>query len=128
MTLAINLKNKICVMIIILFADLGRGKSKPYDGNSIHKAVSMKKNRVTRFNELTMVDKVWLTYEFGDFLMSIEYYNYKIYLYALNSQFIELYQNIKTRQIETIIVAIYGALDKYANRILIGSLKKKYKT
>jgi hypothetical protein len=43
----------------------------------------MKSNR---FNNLTMTDKAWLTYEFGDFLMSIEYHDSRIHLYSLNCQ------------------------------------------
>jgi hypothetical protein len=78
-----------------------------------------------RFNDLTMTDRAWLTYEFGDFLMSIEYYDFRIHLYALNCQFVELFQNINTRQIERIEVANFNALDKYLSRIVIGSLRKK---
>jgi hypothetical protein len=84
----------------------------------------MKDNRITRFSQLTMADKVWLTYEFGYLLMSIEYYDHRIHLYSLNSHYIELYQNIETRQIERADIASYRALDKYLSRILIGSLKK----
>lgn len=76
-----------------------------------------------RFDNLTMVDKAWLVYEFGDFLMSIEYYDYRVRLYALNSQFIELFENIGTRQIERIQVASQDGLDKYLSRILIRNLK-----
>jgi hypothetical protein len=80
--------------------------------------------RSLSFNELAMSDRAWITYEFGDFLMSIEYYEYRIFLFSLQSQFIELYQNIDTRQIEKIEALPYCALDKYLNRILIANLKR----
>lgn len=73
----------------------------------------------TNFNELAITDKAWLIHEFGDCLMSIEYYDHRIYLYSLNNFFIELYQNIETRQIENIEEADYSALDKYLSRIII---------
>lgn len=81
--------------------------------------------KAARFNELTLVDKAWLVSEFGDLLVSIEYYDYRIFLFSLNSHFIEMFQNIDSRQIEKISVASYKDLDKYLSRILIGSLKIK---
>jgi hypothetical protein len=81
--------------------------------------------KTAHFNELTMVDKAWLMYEFGERLTSLEYYDYRVHLYALNNSFVELYQNIDTRQIERIEVASYQALDKYLSRILIGSIKRR---
>lgn len=81
--------------------------------------------KAARFNELTLVDKAWLVSEFGDLLVSIEYYDYRIFLFSLNSHLIEMFQNIDSRQIETICVASYKDLDKYLSRILIGSLKIK---
>lgn len=81
--------------------------------------------KAARFNELTLVDKAWLVSGFGDLLVSIEYYDYRIFLFSLNSHFIEMFQNIDSRQIEKISVASYKDLDKYLSRILIGSLKIK---
>lgn len=81
--------------------------------------------KTTQFNNLTIVDKAWLVYEFGDFLMSIEYYDYRVHLYSLNCQFVELYENIDNRQIERIEVAHYNALDKYLSRVLIRDIKIK---
>lgn len=81
--------------------------------------------KAARFNELTLVDKAWLVSEFGDLLVSIEYYDYRIFLFSLNSHLIEMFQNIDSRQIEKISVASYKDLDKYLSRILIGSLKIK---
>jgi hypothetical protein len=81
--------------------------------------------KTTQFNNLTMVDRAWLIYDFGEFLMSIEYYDYRINLYSLNSQFIEMFQNIDSRQIEKIQIASYNGLDKYLDRILLGNFKRK---
>lgn len=81
--------------------------------------------KMANFNDLTMVDKAWLMYEFGNFLMSIEYYDYRLHLYALNGQFIEVFENIYTHQVESIEVACYGSLDKYLNRIVLGNIKRK---
>ncbi|MGC1242898.1 MAG: hypothetical protein WA874_15015 [Chryseosolibacter sp.] len=78
-----------------------------------------------RFNELTLVDKAWLVSEFGALLLSIEYYDHRIHLFSLNSHFIEMYQNLETRQIDRISVASYKDIDKYLPRIIIGSLKIK---
>ncbi len=81
--------------------------------------------KTPQFNDLTLVDKAWLIYEYGDFLISIEYYDHRVQLYSLNNQFIELFQNIDTRQIDKIEVVTYNALDKYLSRILIQDYKRK---
>ena len=81
--------------------------------------------KATRFNELTLVDKAWLVSEFGDLLLSIEYYDFRIFLFSLNDHFVEMYQNIDSRQIDKICIASYKDMDKYLSRILIGTLKVK---
>lgn len=80
-----------------------------------------------KFNELKLVDKAWLLYEFGDYLLSIEYYDHRISLHALNSNIVEMYQNIDTNEIVRISIASYGDLDKYLSRIVIGSAKQNIK-
>jgi hypothetical protein len=80
--------------------------------------------RQVRFNELPITDKALLVAEFGNFLQSIEFYDYRVHLYALNSHFIEVYYNILTRQVERISLADYNELDKYLSRIILPSLKK----
>ena len=50
--------------------------------------------KTTQFNNLALVDRAWLISAFGKFLMSIEYNDYRINLYSLNGQFIELFQNM----------------------------------
>ena len=79
--------------------------------------------RAARFNELTLTDKSWLVSEFGKLLLSIEHYEHRIKLYSLNGHFIEMYQNIETRQVERFSVASYKDMDKYLSRIIIGSLE-----
>ena len=80
-----------------------------------------------KFDELTLADKYWLVCEYAHYLLSIEHYDYRISLYALNCQFIEVYKNIDTRIIERISVADSNGLNKYLTRILIGNLKKPIK-
>ena len=80
--------------------------------------------RQVRFNELPITDKALLVAEFGNFLQSIEFYDYRVHLYSLNSHFIEVYYNILTRQVERISLADYNELDKYLSRIILPSLKK----
>jgi hypothetical protein len=80
--------------------------------------------RQVRFNELPITDKALLVAEFGSFLQSIEFYDYRVHLYALNSHFIEVYYNILTRQVEKISLADYTDLDKYMPRILLANLRK----
>lgn len=78
-----------------------------------------------QFNELSLSDKAWLVYEFGEFLVTIEYYNHKIHLYELNSHFIEIYFNVVLKQVDRISVAEYSDLDKYLSRILVSGLQKR---
>jgi hypothetical protein len=77
------------------------------------------------FNELTLADKYWLVQEYGQYLASIEYYDYRVTLCALNSHFVEICKNIDTRIIEKISIADCRDLDKFLSRILIGNLKGK---
>lgn len=77
-----------------------------------------------RFNELPLTDKALLIAEFGKYLESIEFYDYWIHLYALNSNFIEIYYNINTRQIDRISLVNYADLDKYLSRIVIHTSRK----
>ena len=72
-----------------------------------------------RFNDLSMHDKTVLVKDFATELCSIEFYDHRIYLYALNSLFLEAYQNIESGEIERISVANYPDLDKFLTRIRI---------
>lgn len=79
------------------------------------------------FDELPLADKFWLVQEYGQYLLSIEYYDYRVSLCALNSHFVEIYKNIDTRIIEKICIADCRGLDKFLTRIVIGNLKGKIK-
>jgi hypothetical protein len=80
-----------------------------------------------RFDELTLADKYWLIQEYAEYLLSIEHYDYRVSLYALNSHLVEVYKNIDTRIIDKISIAGSSELNKYLSRILIGNLKKPVK-
>jgi hypothetical protein len=76
------------------------------------------------FNELSLTDKALIMAEFGDYLESIEYYDYWIHLYSLQNQFVEIYYNCRSRQIEKMLMLEYKDLDKYLNRIVIDKVIK----
>ena len=79
------------------------------------------------FNNLPLALKADLIHDQGRLVLSIEHYDYRIDLYAIDGLFVEQYENIETRQIEKITMASYHDLDKYLSRIVIGSLKKGLK-
>lgn len=54
---------------------------------------------------------------FGQFIASIEYYNRRINLYAVDSDFYEVYYNQETNEIEKVSYAADYDLNKYLNRI-----------
>jgi len=74
------------------------------------------------FNELSIRDKALLLEDMGVQVCSIEFYDYRIYLYAFNSLLVEVFQNIESRRIERVTTADYGNLDKYASRITLSTL------
>jgi len=74
------------------------------------------------FDTLKMKDKWILINDFAEELMSIEYYDHRVRLYALNSILIESYQNIETKVVENIQSINKGDLDKYLAQIAIPSL------
>ncbi len=76
------------------------------------------------FNDLSLELKGKIIDEFATALLSIEYYDYRIDLFALNAILIERYQRIESGEIEKIHEAEYRDLDKYLSRIVIGNLKK----
>jgi hypothetical protein len=83
--------------------------------------MEMKKNC---FNDLSLELKSKIVEEFAIPLLSIEYYDYRLDLFALNAMLIERFENIDSRQVEKISQAAYRDLDKYLSRIVIGNLKK----
>jgi len=77
------------------------------------------------FNELSMKHKIVLVEDFSEELASIEFYEHRIHLYALDSLLIEAYHNIETKQIDRITIAQYGDLDKFLPWITLSSLLAK---
>jgi len=77
------------------------------------------------FDQLAMQNKITLVRDFATDLCSMEFYDHRIYLYALNSLLIEVYENIETKEIENIITIQYSDLDKYLSRITMSSLLAK---
>jgi hypothetical protein len=75
--------------------------------------------RPVPFNDLSNSDKMLLVEDMGIHLSSIEYYDHRIHLYAMNSMLVEVYLNIETKEVERITVAAYSDLDKFLSRILI---------
>jgi len=86
----------------------------------MHKKPDM---RQITFNELPLTDKALLVAEFGQFIESMDFYDYHIHLFSLNANFIEVYYNSLTRQVERISLAQYPDLDKYLPRIVLRNLK-----
>jgi hypothetical protein len=75
--------------------------------------------RPVHFNDLTVKDKLLLIEDFGVQLCSIEFYDHRIFLYALNTLFVEAYLNIETKAVERITIAEYADLDKFLSRVSI---------
>jgi hypothetical protein len=80
------------------------------------------------FDALKIKDKWILVNDFADELMSIEFYDHRIRLYSLNTLFIESYQNIETREMETIRTISREDLDKFLSQITIPSLLVRIKS
>lgn len=74
----------------------------------------------TYFNDLSLELKERILVEFATPLLSIEYYDHRIDLYALNALFVERYENIATGKVEKIVQAEYTDLDKFLSQIMIG--------
>jgi hypothetical protein len=71
------------------------------------------------FNELSLKHKLLLLEDLGIELMSIEHYDHRIFLYEFNNLFVECYQNIDSREFETIRVCTFNELDKFLSRITL---------
>jgi len=55
------------------------------------------------FNKLSLDKKIGHLYEYGTFIMSIRYYEYKVNLYLLGSLYVEVFVNHKQASIEKIL-------------------------
>lgn len=74
----------------------------------------MKQNK---FNDLPLDEKVLIVSEYAKFLMTLEIIGYRIHLYSLNNNFVEVHHNLASREVERITIIDFSALDKYLNRI-----------
>jgi hypothetical protein len=66
-----------------------------------------------------MHHKLLLIEDLATELCSIEYYDHRVYLYSLDSFFIEVYQNIENKRIDRITMAGSGDLDKFIAQITL---------
>jgi hypothetical protein len=80
--------------------------------------------KTVKFNELTLTDKALLMAEYGQYLESIEFYDYWIHLYSLNAHFIEIWYNVVTKHVEKIELLQYKDMDRYVSRIVIHNFNK----
>ena len=83
--------------------------------------------RQKHFNELTLDQKQLLIEDLGTLVFSMEYYDHRINLYALNNLLIEVYFNIDLKSLDRIETVSYENLDKYLSRITIDNLVKPSK-
>lgn len=85
----------------------------------------MERDQNISFNAMSMKHKRTIVEDYATELCSIEHYDHRIYLYAINDLMIEAYHNIATKEIEKIEVANYKDLDKFLPWITMSSLLKK---
>ena len=64
------------------------------------------------FHRLKLKDQIKVLYEQGTFIVAIRYYKYKINLYLLNNDYVEVFYNHKLDMIEKIEI-----LDKSTTRL-----------
>jgi hypothetical protein len=71
------------------------------------------------FDNLSLRHKLLLVEDMGTEILSIEYYDHRIHLYAFDSMLVEKYQNIETKAIEKFTVCTNADLDKFLCRITL---------
>jgi len=74
----------------------------------------MKQNK---FNDLPLDEKVLIISEYAKFLLTVEIIGYRMHLYSLNHNYVEVRHSLLSREVETISIIGYKELDKYLNRI-----------
>ena len=65
-----------------------------------------------QFKALTIDEQINVLYQHGTFIMAIRYYDYKVNLYLISSDFVEVFINHKHSRIERIEI-----LDRSSNRM-----------
>jgi hypothetical protein len=71
------------------------------------------KGKGISFNSLPLTDKKLLIDEFAKYLMCIDYFDFRVHLYALNHHFVELQYNIKTDEVERVEIIAYADIDRW---------------
>lgn len=84
--------------------------------------------KTSHFDRLSMHNKTLLIDDMATALGSIVHYDHRIYLYSLNSLFIEAWHNLDTGNVERINVVTYADLDKFLTRIRLQPLQQPVKT
>jgi hypothetical protein len=84
--------------------------------------------KTSHFDKLSMHNKTLLIDDMATELGSIVFYDHRIYLYSLNSLFIEACHNLDTGKIERINVVRYADLDKFLVRIRLQPLRQPTKS
>ena len=73
-----------------------------------------------KFNDLTLPDKALIIAEYGIFISQQQYYDYRVHLYSLHRNFVEVFYNCLTRHIERItLMTDLRDIDKYLVNITL---------
>lgn len=77
---------------------------------------------ITAFNDLPWAERTALLAEFGVYIESINFYDYKVHLHTIGNNYVELWYNYVTRETEKLLMIEYKALDKYLPYITFNSM------
>ncbi|KYG77282.1 MULTISPECIES: hypothetical protein [Roseivirga] len=82
---------------------------------------------LNHFFQLPLSEQIQTLYRNGTFQLAIRYYGYKVNLYLMEDQLIEVFYNHKLDKIETIQPLDYGhsRMKFYADQISLSSLRRK---
>jgi len=80
---------------------------------------------LNKFLDLNVPERCRVLYLEGDFLMAIRYYEYKVNLYALGSELVEVFYNHKLDKIHKIQGLDFSSkrMNFYADQVNIDPLK-----
>jgi hypothetical protein len=77
------------------------------------------------FDTLKTSDKILLIEDMGNLVLSMEFYEHRIFLFSFQSIFIEVYRNLESGEVESIKSASTDDLDKFLSRITLGNLVRE---
>jgi len=77
-----------------------------------------------RFNQSSLADKIDALFKRGTFIVSIRYYEYKVNLYQIGNDYVEVFINHKRGEIEKIIPLdiSHTRIKFYCDQIRLGDL------